>query len=163
MRAPAPFRGYRAAVRDEWVDYNGHLGDASYAVVLTAANELLLEELGVSAGYRRATGRAMYTVAAHLRYLAQAGPGDVLTAESILVGADRKRLRVHTLLRHEDGEPVATGEHLYLHVDTAAGSVEPFPAQVQARIDLLLAAHAALERPAHLGLGLPARPLISPG
>ena len=130
------------------MDYNGHLSDGYYAVVFSAANELLLEELGVSADYRAATGRAMYTVEAHLRYLAEVGRGDVLAAESSLAGADAKRLRVHTVLRLEGGVPVATGEHLYLHVDTARGAVEPFPDDVQARVDRLLRAHAEVERPA---------------
>ena len=153
-----PFHLYRAPVRDEWIDYNGHLNDGCYALVLGEANELLLEELAVGAAYRRATGHGMYTVEAHLRYLAEVGRGVTLSAESILVDADAKRLRVHTLLRHEDGGEVATGEHRYLHVRAEAGRVEPFPPDVQQRVDRLLAAHADLERPSHLGLGLGARP-----
>ena len=144
---PTPFRGYRAEVREEWIDYNGHLSDGYYAVVFSAANELLLEELGVSGDYRAATGRAMYTVEAHLHYLAEVGRGDVQTAQSSLVGADAKRLRVHTLLRLDGGVLVATGEHLYLHVDTTRGAVEPFPANVQARVDAMLLAHTEVERP----------------
>ena len=142
---PMPFRGYRVQVREEWIDYNGHLSDGYYAVVFSAANELLLEQLGVSADYRAATGRAMYTVEARLRYLAEVGRGDALAAESSLVGADAKRLRVHTLLRLESGFVVATGENLYLHVNTARGAVEPFPDDVQTRVDRLLRAHTELD------------------
>ena len=70
---PTPFRGYRAQVHEEWIDYNGHLSDGYYAVVFSVANELLLQELGVSADYQAGTGRAMYTVEAHLRYLPRSG------------------------------------------------------------------------------------------
>jgi acyl-CoA thioester hydrolase len=51
----------------------------------------------------------------------------------------------------------ATGECLYLHVDTAAGRTVPLPDDRQARVDALRDAHAGLPRPAHLGLGVGAR------
>ena len=151
------FAGWRGTVRDEWIDYNGHLNDGCYALVLSEAVELLLVELGLSAEHRASSGCGMYTVEAHLRYLAEVPRGAALTAESIVVDADTKRLRVHTLLLH-DGRPVATGEHLYLHVRADPGGVVPYPPEVQARVDRVLADHATLERPAHLGLGVGTRP-----
>jgi acyl-CoA thioesterase FadM len=153
---PDQFRRYQAPVREEWIDYNGHLNDAGYAVVLSDANELLLAHLGMSQGYRETTGRALYTAECHIRYLAQARLGDVLSAASMVVSADPKRLRVHTLLSRADGAPIATGEHLYLHVDEAVGGVTPMPADRWAAVGELLAAHAALERPAYLGQGVAA-------
>src|SRR5215510_4082438 len=98
----APFARYRTEIRQEWIDYNGHLNDAGYAVVLSEANEVLLAYLGLSADYRAKTGRAMYTVECHLRYLAECRLGDLIAASSILVSADAKRLRVHTALARAD-------------------------------------------------------------
>jgi acyl-CoA thioesterase FadM len=85
-------------------------------------------------------------------YQLEAGRGDVLAASSLLVSADARRMRVHTLLRRDDGMPVATGEHLYLHVDEAAGRVTAMPPDRWAAVEALLSAHASLDRPAHLGL-----------
>jgi len=155
--APAvPFARYRTEVREEWIDYNGHLHDAGYAIVLSEANEVLLDDLGLSASYRARTGRAMYTVEAHIRYLAECGLGDRLAAASLLVSADAKRLHVHTALARLDGTLVATGEHLYLHVDDAAGRVTAMPPDRWAAVLALLTAHAGLDRPAYLGRGVPA-------
>jgi acyl-CoA thioester hydrolase len=137
----APFARYRAEVGADWIDYNGHLNDAGYAVLLSAANEVLLAELGLSAEYRVATGRGLYTVESHIRYRAEASLGDTITALSLLVRADAKRLCVQTMLRREDGTPVATGEYLYLHVDPAAG-VTAMPAESWASVSAVLAAHA---------------------
>jgi acyl-CoA thioesterase FadM len=81
----------------------------------------------------------------------------VLTAATTLVEADHKRLRLHSEL-YADGRLAATGESLYLHVDTAAGRTAPLPPDRQERVDALLHAHAGLPRPAHLGLGVGARP-----
>ncbi len=156
--AAAPFAGYQSAVRDEWIDYNGHLHDASYAVVLSEANEVLLAALGLSTEYQARTGRSMYTVESHIRYLAETGRGDRLTAASFLISADHKRLRVHTALTRRDGTVVATGEHLYLHVDNERGRVMPMPADRWDAVAAALAAHAALARPGYLGRGIGWRP-----
>jgi acyl-CoA thioester hydrolase len=155
--AAAPFTGYRQRVCREWLDYNGHLNDASYALVLTSAHELLLEHLGLSADYRQSHQASMFTVEMHLRYLAEVSAGQTMTAATTVVGADSKRLRLHSEL-YADGVVVATGECLYVHVDTAAGRSAPLPDDRQERVDALLAAHADLPRPAHLGLGVGSRP-----
>lgn len=139
-----PYAQYRTEVREDWIDYNGHLHDAGYAIVLSEANETLLAHLGLSEAYQADTGRAMYTVESHIRYLSEARRGNVIEAESLLVSADAKRLRVHTLLRRDDGIVVATGEYLYLHVDRAAGGVTAMPPDRWAAVDALLSAHAAL-------------------
>ena len=153
-RLAAPYVEYRTEVREEWIDYNGHPHDAGYAIVLSEANEALLAHLGLSEDYQARTGRAMYTVESHIRYLAEAKRGDVIEAESLLVSADAKRMRLHTLLRRDDGVPVATGEFFYLHVDQAAGGVTTMPPARWAAVDALLSAHASLERPEHLGRGV---------
>jgi len=156
-RPAGPYARYRTEVREEWIDYNGHLHDAGYAIVLSEANEVLLAHLGLSEDYQAETGRALYTVESHIRYLAEAKRGDVIEAESLLVSADAKRLRLHTLLRRGDGTPVATGEYFYLHVDQAAGGVTAMPPERRLAVDALLSAHAPLDRPAHLGRGIGAQ------
>jgi acyl-CoA thioester hydrolase len=137
----ALFEVYRTEIGEDWIDYNGHLNDAGYAVLLSAANEVLLDHLGLSEDYRTATGRALYTVESHIRYLAEARRGEMIEAASLLAGADAKRLRVQTLLRRGDGTAVATGEYLYLHVDPADG-VTAMPPERWAVVSALLAAHA---------------------
>lgn len=153
-RLAAPWTGYRTDIRHDWIDYNGHLHDASYAVVLSEANEALLAALGLSDDYQARTGGAMYTAEAHIRYLAEVRRGDRLAAASLLVSADPKRLRVHTALTRRDGTIVATGEHLYLHVDNRTGRVTAMPADRRNAVASLLAAHAGLARPDYLGSGI---------
>jgi acyl-CoA thioester hydrolase len=163
----APFAGYRSDVREEWLDYNGHLHDAFYAVVFSDANEDLFAALDLSEAYRAAEGKAYYTVETHLRFVAECSRGDLLSAETTLVDADAKRIRLYTELfatgagtTSESSEAtgaarlVATAESLYLHVDTEIGRTAPLSDDRRARLDSLLAAHAALPRPPHLGLGV---------
>ena len=152
--AAAPFREHRTVVRPEWVDYNEHMNDAAYAVVLTAANEEFLAALGLSADYRTRTGSALFTAESHLRYLAECSLGQQLSAATLLVAADAKRVHLHTELLDEAGAPVATGEYLYLHVDTVSGRVAELPPDRQQHVAEVLAVHATLPRPTHLGRGV---------
>jgi acyl-CoA thioesterase FadM len=159
----APFAAYRTPVREEWLDYNGHLHDASYAIVLSEANEELFEALGLSADYRRDHAASMFTVEYHIRYLGECGPDAELTAATVLVDADARKMRLSTEL-FADGELVATGESFYLHVDTDAGKVTPMPEDRRLAVEQLREAHATLPRPAHLGLGVAApRPTRADG
>jgi acyl-CoA thioesterase FadM len=151
---PAPFALYQTEVRDEWLDYNGHMHDAFYATVLSDANEVLFEALDLSERYRDEQSKAYYTVETHIRFVAECGRGDILTASTTLIAADPKRLRLYTELSLADGRLAATGESLYLHVDIATGRTAPLSDDRQARVDELLAAHASLPRPPYLGLGV---------
>jgi acyl-CoA thioesterase FadM len=148
--------GYRVAgiaVREEWLDYNGHVTDSAYAVICAVANEAFLEHVGVSADYQARTGCTTFTVESHLRYLAEVGRGAVLHADVLPVDADTKRLRLHTTVY--DGEtPVLTGEYLFLHYDQGAGRVAEWPGDRADAIARELASYAGVERPDHLGRGV---------
>lgn len=150
----APFSTYSTDVRSEWLDYNGHMHDASYAIVLSDANEELFEALDLSAGYRGETGAAFYTVETRIRFLAECTLGQTLRATTIMVSADAKKLHLYTELHLGDGRIAATGESLYLHVDSALGVTAALPDEKHRRVQDMLAAHAHLPRPEHLGRGV---------
>jgi acyl-CoA thioester hydrolase len=143
------FSAYRARVPLEWVDYNGHMHDASYALAISDANEELFRTLDLSDGYRARSGAAFYTVETHLRFVAECTEGQQLTARTLLVSSGPKKIHLYTELFADD-LLVATGESLYLHVDSAEGRSTAMPADRQATVRELQAAQARLSRPAHL-------------
>ena len=142
-----PFAGYRSRVDPSSIDYNGHMNDAAYAQVLTDANEQFLDALGLSASYREQTGCAMYTVEITLKFLQEVSADDQLRAESLLATHDAKRVRVHTRLFKDGDVQVATGDSLYLHVDTASGRVTTFPDDRAQVLDDIQHAHDAASAP----------------
>ncbi|CAN5857611.1 thioesterase family protein [soil metagenome] len=148
-----PLAAYQTGVHPDWLDYNAHMTDSAYAVVCSRANEALLDALGVGAAYQANSGCAVFTVEAHLRYLGEVGPDAQLRAETFLVDADAKRLRVHTTVLAGDAV-VLTGEYLFVHVDQRTGRVTAFPADRDLAVRAAVAAHRPLERPAHLGVGV---------
>lgn len=123
---------YRDVVRPEWIDYNGHLSEPYYVLVLGDATTALMEHVGMDAAHRAATGCSLYTVEAHVRYLHEVGEGAALGVTTRVLGRDTKRLR----LWHElwtGGVLAATEELMTLHVgpDGARG----FPDTVAAALD----------------------------
>lgn len=118
---------YRAAVRDEWIDYNGHLSEAYYVLLFGHATDAVWEHAGVGPAYVRRQGCSLYTVEAHVRYLHEVGRAATPEVTSHVVGVEPKK--VH--LCHEmvvGGEVVATEEILAVHVDQRAGRAAPLPA-----------------------------------
>ena len=153
----APYRAYKGEVRAEWVDYNGHMNDACYAIVLSEAAELLLAWLGLSAEYRSTTGAGLYTVETHLRFVRECSLGQPLTAASTVVDADAKRIRVCTELFVDGGVLAASADSLYLHVDGASGKVVELPPDRRGLVERVAAAHASVPRPDYLGKGVGTR------
>lgn len=131
------FSQYSTAVLAGWLDYNEHMNDAAYALALGAANEAFLDFAQIGAAYREQTGATMYTVEAHIYYLAEVHSNDRLRAETNIGELGAKKLRLVTTLIRNDGKPVARGEFLYLHYDQTAQKVIPFPNVVRQRLDKL--------------------------
>ncbi|WP_281826378.1 carnitine 3-dehydrogenase [Jannaschia rubra] len=144
-----PLRLHEVTVPQSWLDYNGHMTEHRYLQVMGDATDAFLAHVGMDAGYR-AAGRSVYTVETHIRHLDEVAGDARLAVETLVLGADAKRLRLfHRIL---DGERVvATGEHMLMHVDTAAGRASPFDAPLSDRIAALAARHSAEPLPEGAG------------
>ena len=143
---------YSTAIAPEWIDYNGHLRDAYYCLVLSFAADALMDHLGLDAAYRHETTCTLYTLEQHFHFLHEVKAADQLDVGVRLLAADRKRMLVafdFYCARYLD--PVAIGEVVLLHVRqgeaASAPATVPFPPPVAAAIDRLLAATSAIEPP----------------
>src|SRR5208283_418129 len=58
----AELSAYRAEILPEWIDYNGHLRDAYYVLILSYAVDEVMEGLGLGAAYRERTRCTLYTL-----------------------------------------------------------------------------------------------------
>jgi carnitine 3-dehydrogenase len=110
-----------------------------------------LRHVGFGAAYL-ADGHSVYTVETHIRHLAEARAGEPLAASTQVLGADAKRLHLfHTLVRSTDETVLCTGEHMLLHVDTAAAKACPMVEPVASGVAAAAAAHASLPWPEGAG------------
>lgn len=127
---------WREPVRDEWIDYNGHLSEPYYVLVFGHATDEVMATVGLGPDYREATGASLFTVEAHVRYLDQVSRGETLEVRSWAIGSTSKLLWIwHELWAA--GALRATEEILGVHVGGDA-SASPFPDDVRARIEAAL-------------------------
>ena len=149
-RIPAPLRLHEVAVGEEWVDYNGHLTESAYLLIFGDSSDAFFRFFGVAEDYR-AAGRSLYTAETHLHNLREVRLGEQLRLTLQVLGVDRKRLHIAHEMYSGAGALAATAEQMLLHVDTRAGKVTPFPAEIAGRLQQIRAAHAALPVPSYVG------------
>jgi acyl-CoA thioesterase FadM len=141
---------HRAAVPPAWVDYNGHMTEWAYLLVMGDGSDAFFRYFGIDEAYR-ASGRSLYTVETHIRNLREAAAGEQLDLTLRVLGVDAKRVHIAHEVLHSDGELLATGEQMLLHVDTAAARTSPLPDVLHERLQQIAAAHAALPVPDWVG------------
>ena len=146
-------------VLQEWTDYNGHLHDSNYLLIVSLAGDALLDKIGLDATGREVTGHSMFTMECHVSYLSELKAGDEAEVRWQLLGADRKRLHLYfSLHKQGDERPAAVAEQMWLNVDMAGPKSAPFDPTIQPVIDTYVAAHAKQSWPKYAGrsIALPA-------
>jgi acyl-CoA thioester hydrolase len=131
---------YRTAILPEWIDYNGHLRDAYYALILSLASDALMDRIGMDAAYRAASGNTLYTVEMHIHYLREVHQRDIVLVGARLLAADHKRMHTAFEISCEGKQGVAaTAEFMLLHVHQAETvTVSAFEPAVAAAIAALM-------------------------
>lgn len=139
---------YRPTIEAAWIDYNGHLRDAYYVVMFSAAIDSLMDHVGLHAAYRERTACTLYTVEVHAHYLQEVRRDDELTLENVVLDADRRRIHAGCVFRCARlAEPVAVAEAMLLHVHQGEKvSIQPFPDDIDARLQSLRLSPEALAR-----------------
>jgi carnitine 3-dehydrogenase len=147
-------RLHEVLVAPAWIDYNGHMTESRYLEVLADTTDAFLRRIGIVGPYID-SGRSYYTVETHIHHLGEAHAGDRIYVATRLLGHDAKRLHLfHELFSAQDDAPVATGEHILLHVDRGAGRSTPAGAEILAALDEIAEAQRELPRPEAAGSGI---------
>jgi carnitine 3-dehydrogenase len=143
MDIPAPFRLAEVTVSPQWTDYNHHLTESAYLLIMGESSDAFFRFLGIDDAYR-AAGYSLYTVETHLRNLREAHEGERLSLTIQVLGADAKRLHILHEMYGATGCLIATAEQMLLHVDMRAGQAAPFPPHIADLLGQIRAAHAAV-------------------
>jgi acyl-CoA thioester hydrolase len=144
-------------VRPEWIDYNGHLYDGYYAVIFAEAADAFLDAVGLDQAGRGATGRTIYTLETHVRFLAEMKQGAPYRVDGQILDHDHKRVVLFlTLVDTVRDIIAATSEEMLMSIDTAGDaprSAPWLPAQAEA-IGRLAEEHAGAPAPDGAGRGI---------
>ena len=117
-------------IRDEWIDYNGHVMDGYYSVIFGHAIDAVMVGIGIDADYRQRTGCSLYTLESHVRFLHEVKPDTTPEVRPRVVDVDAKRLRLCFEMIVDD-VVVATQESMTIHVDQRAGRSSPWPDEIR--------------------------------
>lgn len=146
-----PLALHNDRVREDFVDYNGHMTESRYLQVFGDATDAFLRYIGMDDDYL-ASGRSMYTVETHIRHLLEVKMGEALRVNTRLLGYDHKRARiVHEMFGGPDDALLATAEHMLLHVDTRKSAASEMGAELTAKLEALWKHHQALTSPDYAG------------
>jgi len=139
---------HRTPILPEWIDFNGHLRDAYYTLIVSQGIDALMERIGLDAAYRQHTGCTLYTVEMHLHYLHEVKQTDTAVVAVRILGSDAKRIHAaFELMREGHTGVAATAEVMLLHVHQEPEKVTtaPLPREISAALAELQQASAKLE------------------
>ena len=145
-----PIEVQRRRITADWADYNGHTNDSRYMQLSSEALDVFFRSVGFSNDYL-ATGRSFYTLESHIRYINESKVGDEIVVTAQVISLDDKKIHMHSVMSHADGRVVATGEHIYLHVDTNLKKACPIGAELLLLLEPIAKAHANLSKPDGVG------------
>jgi len=152
---------YRTPISSAWIDYNGHLRDAYYSLIVSLAADALMDRIGLDEAYRSRTHCTLYTLEMHLHFLHEVKQSDTVEVGVRILGVDRKRIHAAFDLRVQRfSDPVASAELMLLHVHQGEKpGAAPFPPDVAAALGVLATATpAATDVPGSRRIELRSRP-----
>ncbi len=136
----------RITVPEEYRDENGHMNMRWYLAIFDDAGYPMQERLGLSQEYHAAHGTGGFDLEHHIHYLKEVLPGDVVAVYARLLQRTEKRVHYLMFLVNETrGTLASIFECVNSFADMRARRTAPYPPEIAARIDEVIAAHAKLD------------------
>jgi len=156
MRHGSTLPVLETTVVSDWVDYNGHMNDAAYAIVFSRAGDALMDRIGLDAGARKRTGQSLFTLQVMLHYFKEAKEGDAFAITCHLLEHDDKRMRLWLEMTARGGERLAASEQLLISValSEAGARAVPWSFETKAALEALAKAQSGLPHPSAAGAGI---------
>ena len=156
MRHGSALPVFSATVAAAWIDYNGHMNDAAYAIVFSRSVDALMDRIGLDAKARERTGQTLYTMQTMLHYFREAKEGDQLAVAAHVLEHDDKRVRVWLDMTDATGERLAASEQLLLSVAKGEGSprAASWTFETMAALEALAKAQKGMPHPPEAGAGV---------
>lgn len=138
-------------VRENWIDYNGHMNDAEYVRAFSWGVDAFMNLIGLTEDYREQSNYTMFTMENHVCYLAEMKLDEPFEVRLNMLDFDEKRAHVFFELYGENGKRAATSEQMLMGIDQAVGKASPFPEQVFEKVKELASSHTPTEKPNEAG------------
>ncbi len=140
---------YRAVIPPADEDRQHHMNMRWYLALYDEAGDAMYPMLGLTADYFAASGMGGVDLEHHLWYPSEVRIGDTVVIRARMLTRSLKLFHYMMFMVNETrGVLSSLFECVHAHADLRTRRTAPFPAQVAAQIDALIAAHRALTWPA---------------
>jgi acyl-CoA thioester hydrolase len=130
-------------------DHNGHMNIRHYLAVFDDAGDEMAASFGITKAYHRAHGTGGFDLEHHLHYLNEVMIGDTVSVYFRLLARTAKRVHYMLFMVNDTrGSIAALFECVNSFADMTTRRTAPFPPDIAASIDMVLARHQALGWPA---------------
>jgi len=145
-------------VKEEWLDYNGHMNMGYYLVAFDFhATDPFYEWVGLGEDYIDA-GMSVFTVSTKCNYFAEGFADDEMVMTTRVLNHDHRRIHyAHTMWRDETDSVrtrVAFNECVGVNVDMDTRKSAPFPDEIHRRLAALVEHQATQKMPREVGRAL---------
>lgn len=140
---------HRATITDGYLDLMGHMNVRHYLGLFDDATWHFFAGFGMDHHYYTTSGNGSFALQQFIFYLAEVRADETVAVRSRVLARSSKRIQfMHFMVNETTGRLAATVESLGSHADLTARRTSPFPADIAARLDALLAQHQQLSWPA---------------
>jgi acyl-CoA thioester hydrolase len=135
-----PILTYRGTVYPWHCDHVGHMNVMWYVGKFDEATWHLMAAIAITPAYVREHHRGMAGVQQNITYKRELHAGDIVEIYSHIVSiADKKIVFVHEMRDADRGEICAICELTAVHIDRSTRRATPFPPEIRARAEALIA------------------------
>jgi acyl-CoA thioester hydrolase len=136
---------YQQRITESYLDDYRHMNVMWYTHLFSCALDDIFQRVGLTQEYFEANHTGTFALEGHVRYINEVRVGQQVSIRTRAVGrSDRRFHFLHFMTNDDTGKLSATLEAIGTHVDLRIRRSAPFPPQVAAAFDQLLAEHAKL-------------------
>jgi acyl-CoA thioester hydrolase len=137
---------YRVTIPDRYRDHNNHMNVRWYLHVFDDAGDVMVADLfGITMAYHAEHQTGGFDLEHHLHYLKEVHIGDTVAVYPRIVARSAKRVHYLLLMVNETrGTLAAIFECVNSFADLRERRTAPYPDEIAAKIDAVLAQHQAL-------------------
>ena len=139
---------HTAQIPVDYLDDMGHMNVMWYTHLFSVAMGGMLQMIGITPEHVEQQQGGSFALECHIRYLSEVRAGQKIAVHTRMVSRTAKRYQVlHVMLNEHKQDVAATFEAIGAYIDMGARRMAPFPPQIAARIDELIAEHQQLSWP----------------
>lgn len=126
----------RATIPADYLDVFGHMNIQFYLKIFSDSVFDMCAQMGMNEAYFLSSGRGMYALEQHIKYMAEVRAGETVATYSRFFGRNEKRVHfMHFMVNETEQKVAATIEIMALHVDRETKRAASFAPEIAAIAD----------------------------